>query len=143
MDVAAHPAIKEEALKTNPGVTDSVQVLTESGLAVVGPVTETTGTFSFDETAAGEQTAFTVTIATRSVVGGIWLDMVNATQNTTIRVYHQIDGTLYRVFESNNWLVAGDDGVLFDPFTAYRNIRVTLQCGGGGVGAVNVPYVVV
>ena len=106
-------------------------------------VTETTGTFSFDETSALEQTAFTITNTERVVIGGIWLDMVNVTQNTDIAVYHQIDGTNYRQFQENNWLVADDDGVLISGFTAYRNVRVTMLCGGGGAGSVNVPYAVV
>ena len=106
-------------------------------------VTETTGIFSYDETGAGEQTAFTLTITARAVIGGIWIDMVNVTQDTDIAVYHQIDGTNYRQFQENSWLTTDDDGVLIQGFTAYRNVRVTLQCGGGGAGSVNVPYAVV
>ena len=104
---------------------------------------EATGTFSFDETNAGEQTAFTVAITARSKIGGIWIDMANITQNTTIRVKHQIDGANYRTFTTLPWLTTDDDGVLVGPFTAYRNVQVSLQCGGGGGGSVDVPYAVV
>lgn len=121
---------------TRPGLTNQTAAFTDA-------IAETTGTFSFDETVAGEQTAFTLAITTRRTIGGIWLDMVNVTQNTDIAVYHQIDSTNYRQFQENSWLIADDDGVLISGFTAYRNIRVTLQCGGGGGGSVDVPYVVV
>jgi hypothetical protein len=106
-------------------------------------ITEATGVFSYDETSAAEQAAVTLTITARSVIGGIWLDLVNVTQDTTIRVCHKIDGTNYRCFQVNPWITTDQDGVLLEGFTAYRDIRVTLQCGGGGVGSVSVPYAVV
>lgn len=121
----------------------SQQVFDPGGAGALDAITQTTGTFSFDETSALEQTAFTLTIAARSVIGGIWLDMTNVTQNTTISIYHQIDGANYRKFQENAWTVADDDGVLIEGFTAYRNIRVTMICGGGGAASVDVPYAVV
>jgi len=114
-----------------------------AGGGAIAAVAQATGTFAFDETNAAEQTAFTLAIAARAKIGGIWLDMSNVTQNTDIRVKHQIDGANYRTFTTLSWLNTDDDGVLVLPFTAYRNIRVTLQCGGGGVGNINVPYAVV
>jgi len=106
-------------------------------------VTEETDTFEFDETNAAEQTAFVLDITGAVKIGGIWLDMVNVTQNTVIRIKHQIDGANYRTFTTIPWLTTDDDGVLIGPFTAYRNIQVTLQCGGLGGGFVDVPYAVV
>lgn len=106
-------------------------------------VPQMVGTIVYDETNAGEQTLLTITIFPRMLVGGIWLDFVNVTQNTTIRVKHQIDGTNYRTFETDNWTIAMDDGVLITQFEAYRNVQISFQCGGGGVGNVNVPYAVV
>ena len=127
-----------------PQLTNQSNVVVASSVTDINPsITEATGTFSYDETSALEQTAFTLTIAARAVIGGIWLDMVNVTQDTTIAVYHQIDGTNYRQFQENSWLTTDDDGVLIDGFTAYRDVRVTLTCGGGGGGSVNVPYAVV
>lgn len=109
-----------------------------------GPVTETTGTISYDETVATEQTVLTLTIATRTHIGSIWFDLVNLTQNNTINYYHQVDGTNYRNFYSFSY-VAGStsDAVLFQPFTAYRNVQITMTCGGGGAGSVDVPYAIV
>ena len=106
-------------------------------------VAEATGIFSFDETSALEQTMVTVAITSRANIGGIWIDMVNVTQDTTIKVYHKIDGTNFREFNSFSWATTDSDGVLIAGFTAYRDIRVTLTCGGGGAGSVNVPYAIV
>lgn len=111
--------------------------------SLISPVTETTGTFSFDETLAGEQTMVTVTITARSAVGGIWLDMVNVTQDTTIKLYHKVDGTNLREISSHSWTTTDSDGVLIDGFAAYRDVQITLTCGGGGIGAVSVPYSIV
>lgn len=106
-------------------------------------VTQATGTFNYDESNAAEQTAFTLIIAARAKIGGIWLNMVNATQNCTIRVKHQIDGINYTTFTTLPWLTTDDKGVLIGPFTAYRNVQVTFQRGAAGAGPVNVPYAVV
>lgn len=110
---------------------------------IIDRVAQTTGTFSYDETLATEQTMVTLTISARAIIGGIWIDMVNVTQDTTIRVKHQIDGANYRTFETNAWVTTDEDGVLITGFTAYRNVQISLQCGGGGAGSVNVPYAIV
>jgi len=110
---------------------------------IIRDIAETTGTFNFDETSALEQTVFTLTITARSKIGGIWLDFTTVTQDLTIRVKHQIDGANYRTFQTSSWATTDDDGVLIEGFTAYRNVQLTLQCGGGGAGAVNIPYAVV
>jgi hypothetical protein len=133
------PGLTNQAIASGADVAD---IKTKTDTLADG-VTQTTGTFSYDETSAAEQTAFTLTIAARAEIGGIWLDMTNVTQDTDIATYHQIDGTNYRQFQENGWLTTDDDGVLINGFTAYRNVRITLQCGGAGGGSVNVPYAVV
>jgi len=115
-------------------------------------VTIAADTMSFDETSALEQTMVTVTIAKRTKIRGIWIDMANVTQDTTIKVYHSVDGTNYREFslQANAgglgaplaWVTTDSDGVLIAGFIAYRSIRVTLTCGGAGAGSVNVPYAI-
>lgn len=120
--------------------TDAVKAVTDT---LVGSITEAAGTFSFDETSAAEQDAITLTIAARSVIGSIHIDMVNVTQDTTIKLYHKVDGTNYRLVQSNSWLTTDSDGVRIAGFTAYRDVKVSLTCGGGGAGSVNVPYSVV
>lgn len=109
----------------------------------VPAVAEVAVTFVYDETSVLEQVASGATLAARAEVGSIWLDMVNVTQDTTIRVYHQIDGTNYRLFQENIWVTTDDDGILIDGFVAYRDVQITMQCAGGGGGNVNVPILVI
>lgn len=73
------------------------------------------GTYSYTN-AGGEQTVLEVLNANANLLkfNGIWLDLVNMTQNGTIKVYYKIDGTNYRVFNTNSWTTADDDGVLID-----------------------------
>jgi len=113
------------------------------GGVIVGEIATTTGTFVYDETDNSEQEVVELTIAGQLAIGSIWLDFVNVTQQTTIRAYHKIDGTNYRQFQENVWAVADDDGVLIEGFVAYSDVKISLQCGGGGAGSVNVPYAVV
>jgi len=124
----------------DPGTDLATQI---AALGAVALITETTGTFSFDETNAGEQTVFTLTITARSKIGGIWLDAVNCTRDLTIRVKHQIDGATFRTFQTSSWATTDDDGILIEGFTAYRNVQLTLQCDGLGAGVVSIPYSVV
>lgn len=92
----------------------------------------------FDESSALEQTMTGATITERSMINALWFDMVNCTQDITIRVYHEIDGTNPRLFQENVWLSTDDPGVLIDGFAVYGDISVTFQCGGGGAGDVGV-----
>ena len=128
-----------------PGIVNQQDIITTAAIAaiVAQEVTAATGTLSYDETNAAEQTVFTNAPGAVRRVGSIWLDLVNVTQNTTIRVYHQIDAVNYRQFAAYAWVVADADGVLIDGFTSYRSFRVTAQCGGGGAGAVDIPWAVV
>jgi hypothetical protein len=107
------------------------------------PIDEVAGTFSFDETNVAEQTMLTLPIEDRSNVGGIWISMRNVTQDTTIRASHRTNAINDDDFTTLPWLITDDVNVLIGPFTAYRDIQITLQCGGGGAGSVDVPYAVV
>lgn len=100
----------------------------------------TYGTFVFDETSALAQTVTTIPITARTAITSLWFDLVNVTQDTTIALLHQIDGTNYRQFQENAWIVADDDGVLIDGFVCAGNLRVAFTCAGGGAGNVNVPF---
>jgi len=111
---------------------------------IIRDIGQTTGTFAFDESAAGEQTVFSVAVAARAKVGAIWLDLNTLTLNNTIRIKHKIDGAAYRTFSTHSWVFATDDkGVLLEGFTAYRDFQVTMQCAGGGAAGKNIPYAVV
>lgn len=111
---------------------------------LIRDVAQATGTFAFDESAAGEQTIFSIVVAARAKVGAIWLDLNTLTLNNTIRIKHKIDGATYRTFSTHAWVFATDDkGVLLEGFTAYRDFQVSMQCAGGGAAGKNVPYAVV
>ena len=113
------------------------------GGGTIENVTETNATFSYDETSAAEQDAIELTLSSRTVIGSIWLDMALVTRDTTIRVYHKINGSDYRLFQENSWVTADDDGVMITGFTARDDVKVTMQCDGAGAGSVNVPTSVV
>ena len=108
-----------------------------------GPAGEIVSSFSFDEASAVEQDAIILTIPGRAKISAIWIDMVNVTQDTTIQVYHKIDGTNYRSFETDAWTPALSDGVMITELAAYRDVKVSLQCSGLGADVVNVPYTVI
>ena len=105
-------------------------------------VTETAGTFAYDETSAAEQDVVELTLSERTVIGSIWLDMILVTRDTTVRVYHKINASDYRLFQEDSWVTADDDGVMIEGFTARDDVKVTFQCDGAGAGSVNVPYAV-
>jgi len=86
------------------------------------------GVFTYLD-AGGEQVVFTYIPLRETRLNTIWLDLVNLTQNTDIRVYHQIDGANYRVFETFNWTVGMDDGVYFRniALAVGRNLQLTIQ----------------
>jgi hypothetical protein len=99
------------------------------------------GTFIYLD-AGGEQAAFTIAPARPLRLNTIWLDLVNLTQNTTIRIYHQIDGANYRVFETFNWTVGMDDGVYFRNIAIdnARNLQLTFQEAADEGADRNIPY---
>lgn len=131
-----------------PGITNVTDglladILDAIDASAIALITETSGTFSFDETSAAEQELDAFAISGRTKVNSIWIDMVNVTENVDIRLYHEIDGTTERLFQENAWVVADDDGVLIDGFTVSGDFRIVLICGGGGAGNVDIPYTVV
>lgn len=122
---------------TNAGVNSQIAII-----ALAEDAT-TSGTFEFDETSAVAQTVTTLTVGDRTAISGIWLDMSNVTQNTTIALLHQIDGTNYAQFQSQDWTAADADGILIDGFVAAHDVRLTFICAGGGGATVDVPFVIV
>jgi hypothetical protein len=62
--------------------------------------------------AGGEQTIYEFSTTTRKRIEGIWLDMVNMTQDGLIRLYYKVDGTNYRLVEEVPFIPPIDfDGV--------------------------------
>lgn len=112
-------------------------------IAIIEPVVETTVNINYNEADAAEQTVLIMALPACTIIRSLWFDFANVTQITALRLYHQIDGANYRQFAQYSWNPALDSaGVMIDGFTAYRNVRVSFQCGGGGAGSVVVPYAV-
>lgn len=96
------------------------------------------------------QTVLTMTPTGRRKVHSIWLDFVNfaaALQTVTYRLSYQIDGTNYRIFDSNAaapWTIAADDGVLIAIESSIDHpLRLELQKTVAEGAARNVPYEVI
>ena len=98
---------------------------------------EYTGTVSAGT--AAETTLKEIVTTARIEIKSIWLDLNNLTANATIKLYHIVDATNYRVFETLTWLFATDDkGVLITGFSINNNWKITIT-GTEGAG-VNIPY---
>jgi len=127
------------------------------------PIAYQTTSISYTHSSGtSEQTVFTFTPSANNIVKGIWLDTTNLTQNNTIRVKYQIDGTNYRTFQTISWNTTMDDGILIEgdiPVAVSKALRVTMQSGtteganisisgeywtesNGGAGAVTFTYTV-
>ena len=97
---------------------------------------EYTGTVSAGT--SSETTLKEITTTSRMEIKSIWLDLVNLTANATIKLYHKIDGTNYRVFETDSWATSDDDGVLIRGFTINNDFKITIT--GGESAGVDIPY---
>jgi hypothetical protein len=75
--------------------------------------TDGSGTFSYLD-AGGKQAIVELVLTEHKIIDGIWLDLVNMTQNGTITLEYKIDGSTYRVFDTIAWTTAEDDGKYID-----------------------------
>ncbi|MBA7675474.1 hypothetical protein ES703_83709 [subsurface metagenome] len=100
----------------------------------------TLDTFTYLD-AGGEQAVFTITTTTRKKLHGFFLDFVNLTQDSTVRVKVKIDGTNYRTIESLPWSTSDDEGVYFaKPIAINSDLQVTMQEAVDEGADRNVPY---
>lgn len=91
---------------------------------------------------AAETTLKEITTSTRVEIKSIWLDLtLLVTADATIKLYHKIDGTNYKVFETNTWALTDDDGILITGFTINNDFKITIT--GGEAAGVNIPYNIV
>jgi hypothetical protein len=99
------------------------------------------GTYSYLD-AGGEQTVFELVVQQRLRISGIWLDLVNMTQNGTIKAYYKIDGSNYREFLSSDFTVLTDsDGVLININSGIsHDIKVTYTEGSNEGAARDILY---
>jgi len=79
-----------------------------------------------------------ITTTKRIEIKGIWLDLANLTVGATIELEHKIDGSTYRVFETDSWASTDDDGVFITGFMINNDFKISIT-GGEGAG-VNIPY---
>jgi len=90
-------------LKYNRVVIDQIKALSVAFTAV--------GSTDYTD-AGGEQTIYELVAPGPTIVAGLWLDLVNITQDGKIRLYYKIDGTNYRLIEMYQFIVLTDpDGV--------------------------------
>ena len=73
-----------------------------------------------------ENTAIEIVTGSRQKLESIWLDFVNLVQNVTIKVYHQIDGTNYRQYDTYYWVTTDEDGVLIKNLTINNDWKLTI-----------------
>lgn len=80
-----------------------------------------------------------ITTTSRIEIKSIWLDLTNlVTAGATIELEHKIDGTNYKVFETDSWALTDDDGVLITGFTINNGFKISIT--GGEAAGVNIPY---
>lgn len=103
---------------------------------------ESKGSFSY-LIAGGEQTVLELVITDRKTIQGVWLDLVNAAQNGTIKVYYKVDGATYRETLSEAFTVASDsDGVYIDlNMGVTDDFKVTYTAAVAE--AISIPYLAV
>jgi len=91
---------------------------------------------------ATEETVVELTNPGLMLLQGIWLDLVNMTQDGVIKCYYKIDGTNYREFTSQTFTVTTDsDGVYININAGIADdFKVTYKPSSGEGGARNIPY---
>jgi hypothetical protein len=114
------------------------------GIAAANTSGDSSGSFSYLD-AGSEQDVIELATTTRKVVNGIWLDLVNMTQNGTIKVYYKIDGTNYRLFSTTEFTVATDaDGVYININAGITNaLKVTYTEGADETADRAIPYSII
>lgn len=105
---------------------------------------DSSGTFSYLD-AGGEQDVVEITNSTRKILHGIWLDLVNMTQDGTIKIYYKVDGTNYREIESYPFVVATDaDGIYLNlNMGITEDFKVTYTESADEGAARDLPYSIV
>jgi len=134
----------ETAVGAIEGATTLHNKLTAARAALLDTLdtAETSGTFSKVDDVL-EQTIFTFAAGgLRTKILGIWLDLVNLTQNATIRIKFQVDGTNYRTFDNLVWITTDDDGVFISPFAANDDVQVSIQSAVLEGAARDIPYLI-
>jgi len=94
---------KEATLNSTDDKVDAILINTNSS--------DYSGTVSYLD-AGAEQTIKEIIATKRQIIYGIWLDLVNMTQDGVIKLYYKIDGTNYRLVDTFDFIVVTDsDGI--------------------------------
>jgi hypothetical protein len=122
--------------KINKATIDIIETLVSSN--------DLTGTYAYTD-AGGEQTIYEFVNTTRKIIYGIWLDLVNMTQNGTVKIYYKIDGSNYREVDSISFTVLTDsDGMYLDVNMGITNdFKITYTEGSNEGASRNIPYSIV
>jgi hypothetical protein len=139
-DVADNVNIKDVVgNKSDTVAGTSLVALTKQLLAGANLITSS-GTYAYTD-AGGEQAIVELIIAVKTVISSIWLDLVNLTQNGTVKIYHKIDGTTYREVASYRFNVASDsDGKNFSGFIVADDVKITYTEEADETASRNIPY---
>ena len=115
-----------------------------SAIKTVVSSDDSSGSFSYLD-AGGEQVVVKITTTTRKTIQGIWLDLVNMTQNGTIKLYYKIDGATYREFDSFAFTVLTDsDGIYINLNMGITNDFEVRYTEGAEEGAARaIPYSII
>jgi len=102
-------------------------------------ITPRSGTYAHPS-GTDEQDAITLTIASRTKINNICLDLTTLTQNCTIRVKAKVDGTNYREIDSLDWTTADRDGVIISEFVSDVDVKISIQSAISEGASRNIPY---
>lgn len=86
-----------------------------------------------------------LTVTAAVLIRGVWLDLVNMTNDGTVRAYYKIDGSNYRLFSETLFTEAADpDGFWLDVNVGISaDLKVTYQEGADEGAARAVPYQII
>ena len=73
-----------------------------------------------------ENTLLEITNTKRLKLDSVWLDFVNLVQDVTIKVYHKIDATTYRQYDTFSWGTSEEDGILLRDVTINNDWKITI-----------------
>jgi hypothetical protein len=133
-----------DAVKAITDVIPDAGAMTSIALKAENTSGDSSGTFSYLD-AGGEQDVVVITTTTRKIIHGIWLDLVNMTQDGTVKCYYKVDGTNYREFNSQAFTVSTDsDGIYLSFNMGITNaLKVTYTEGADETAARDLPYSVI
>ena len=90
-----------------------------------------------------ENTLLEITNTKRLKLDSVWLDFVNLVQDVTIKVYHKIDATTYRQYDTFSWGTSEEDGILLRDVTINNDWKITITSTVAQGAIKAIPYNVI